>query len=287
MPSGAESEGPLAIICGAGSLPFAVADAALRQGRAVVLFALRGFADPQRVAIYPHHWTRFGQFGRFCRIARQEGCRDVVFIGSVIRPSLWKIWPDLGTLRALPSSIRMFYGGDDHLTSIMMKRFEERGFRPIGAQDIAPEILMPVGAIGRFEPSDGEQRDIVRGLAVLRAIGPFDVGQAAVVAAYRVLAIEAADGTDGMLAHVAALRRSGRIPGSGGVLVKAPKPAQDRRIDLPTIGPQTIEGAARAGLAGIAVLAGETIMAQAERIRQSADRERIFLVGVPDDRAGR
>jgi DUF1009 family protein len=187
----------------------------------------------------------------------------------------------------LPRIVRMFRGGDDHLNSLMMKIFEDRGFRPIGAQEIAPEILMPIGAVGRCEPSDREQRDIARGLAVLRAIGPFDVGQAVVVADYRVLAIEAADGTDGMLAHVAALRRSGRIRVSGGVMVKAPKPTQDRRIDLPTIGPQTIEGAARAGLAGIAVVAGGTVMAQAERIRQTADRERIFLVGVPDDRSER
>ncbi len=283
MPGEAASPGPLAIICGAGSLPFAVADAALRRGRAVVLFPLRGFTDPRQVAIYPHYWTRFGQFGRFCRIARREGCRDVVFIGSVVRPSLWQLWPDFTTLRLLPRIIRMFRGGDDHLNSLMMKIFEGHGFRPIGAQEIAPEILMPVGAVGRFEPSERDQRDIVRGFAVLRALGPFDVGQAAVVADYRILAIEAADGTDGMLAHVAALRRSGRIRVSGGVMVKAPKPTQDRRIDLPTIGPQTIEGAARAGLAGIAVVAGGSIMAQAERIRQSADRERIFLVGVPDD----
>jgi len=287
MPSDAASQGPLAIICGAGSLPFAVADAALRQGRAVVLFPFRGFADPHLVAIYPHHWMRLGQFGRFCRIARREGCRDVVLIGSLVRPALWQLRPDFGTLRVIPTVIRMFRGGDDHLMSIIVKGLEERGFRPIGAQEIAPEILMPIGAVGRFEPSDREQRDIARGLAVLRAIGPFDVGQAAVVADYRVLAVEAADGTDGMLAHVAALRRSGRIRVAGGVLVKAPKPTQDRRIDLPTIGPQTIEGAARAGLAGIAVVAAGTIMAQAERIRQSADRERIFLVGVPEDRGER
>jgi DUF1009 family protein len=274
---------PLAIICGSGSLPFAVADAALRQGRPVVLFPLHGFTDPHRVAIYPHHWLRLGQFGRFCRIARKQGCRDLVLIGSVVRPSLWQIRIDFGTLRVLPRILRMLRGGDDHLLSIMTKGLEERGFRVIGAQEIAPEILVPQGAVGRFEPTDREQRDIVRGLAVLRAMGPFDIGQAVVVADYRVLAVEAADGTDGMLAHVAALRRSGRIRVSGGVLVKAPKPTQDRRVDLPTIGPQTIEGAARAGLAGIAVVAGEALMAQAERIQQCADRERIFLVGVRDD----
>jgi hypothetical protein len=121
-------------------------------------------------------------------------------------------------------------------------------------------------------------------LALLRAIGPFDVGQAVVVADNHVLAVEAADGTDEMLDHVAEMRRKGRIHSSGGVLVKAPKLSQDRRIDLPTIGPRTIEGAARAGLAGIAVVAQDAILAEPDRMTQVADRERIFIVGIRQDR---
>jgi DUF1009 family protein len=278
------SQGPLAIICGGGSLPFAVADAALRQGRSVVLFALRGLADPGRIQSYPHHWARLGQFGRFCRMARQEGCREVVFIGSAVRPAFWQIWPDLAALRVLPRIIAMFRGGDNHMMSSLMQIFEDQGFRPIGAHDVAPEILLPEGALGRFEPSRSNQDDIALGLSLLRAIGRFDVGQAAIVAGHHVLAVEAADGTDEMLAHVAELRRRGRIRSSGGVLVKAPKPGQDRRIDLPTIGPQTIEGAELAGLDGIAAVAGAVIIAEAERVRQAADRGRIFIVGLPEDR---
>jgi len=278
-----QSRAPLAIVCGAGSLPYAVAEAARRQGRSVVLFGLRGWADPARVEAYPHHWVRFGQLGAFCRIARQEGCRDVVFIGSIVRPSLWQIWPDLATMRMMPRVVRMFRGGDDHLMSSIMKVFEELGFRPIGAHEIAPEILMPEGAVGRFQPSGSHQVDIALGLALLRAIGRFDVGQGTIVAGGHVLAVEAAEGTDEMLAQVAELRRKGRIRSSGGVLVKAPKPGQDRRIDLPTIGPQTIAGAARAGLAGIAVVAGEAIMAEPGLVTAAADRERIFIVGIRQD----
>ena len=143
---------------------------------------------------------------------------------------------------------------------------------------------MPQGAVGRFQPSESHRVDIALGLALLRAIGPFDVGQGTIVAGGHVLAVEAAEGTDEMLAQVAELRRKGRIRTSGGVLVKAPKPGQDRRIDLPTIGPQTIAGAARAGLAGIAVMAGEAIMAEPEKVAQAADRERIFIVGIRQDR---
>jgi UDP-2,3-diacylglucosamine hydrolase len=285
MSGAPSSEAPLAIICGAGGLPFAVAEAARRQGRRVILFALHGWADPARLEPYPHHWVRLGQFGRLCRTARREGCRDVVFIGSLVRPSLWQIWPDLTTLRVMPRVIRMFRGGDDHLMSSIMKIFEEQGFRPVGAHEVAPEILMPQGAVGRLQPSERDQSDITLGFALLRAIGWFDVGQAAIVAGGHVLAVEAAQGTDEMLAEVAELRRKGRIRSSGGVLVKAPKPGQDRRIDLPTIGPQTIAGAARAGLGGIAVVAGEAIMAEAERVMQAADRARIFIVGMRQDRS--
>jgi UDP-2,3-diacylglucosamine hydrolase len=282
-PRAASHEGSLAIICGGGTLPFAVADAARRQGRRVVLFALRGWADPSRIESYPHYyWGRIGQFGRFCELARKEGCRDVVLIGSLVRPALWQIWPDWHTVWIIPRIISMLKGGDAHLTSSVMKVFEERGFRPIGAHEVAPELLAPEGAMGASVPSASENDDIALGLALLRATAPFDVGQAAVVAGKHVLAIEAAGGTDEMLAHLAALRRKGRIRSSGGVLVKAPKLAQDRRIDLPAIGPQTVDNAARAGLAGIAVLAGESIIADAARLRQAADSARIFIVGVKD-----
>jgi UDP-2,3-diacylglucosamine hydrolase len=283
MASAPPGEGPLAIICGAGSLPFAVADAARRQGRGVVLFALRGWADPGRIESYPHYWIRLGQLGRFSRVARREGCRDVVLIGSIVRPSLWQIWPDLPMLRLMPRIIRSFGGGDDHLLGWVASFFEKRGFRVVGAHEVAPQILMPQGPVGRFQPGDRDHDDITLGLALLRAIGRFDVGQATIVASGHVLAVEAAEGTDEMLAQVAELRRKGRIRASGGVLVKAPKPSQDRRIDLPTIGPRTIEGAARAGLVGIAAVAGDAIMSEAESVRQAADRARLFVVGVRND----
>jgi DUF1009 family protein len=143
--------------------------------------------------------------------------------------------------------------------------------------------------LGRERPSDRDQTDIATGLALLNATSPFDVGQAVIVADARVLAIEAAEGTDNMLARIAELRQSGRIAGASGrgVLVKAAKRGQDQRIDLPSIGPRTVEGAARAGLAGIAVVAGSTIVAEPDRIAAAADRERLFVVGVRDETAER
>jgi UDP-2,3-diacylglucosamine hydrolase len=275
-------EGPLAIVCGGGSLPFAVADAAARGGRRVVLFAIRGHADPVRVDRYPHHWTVLGKLGWFFRTARREGCRDVVFIGSLVRPAIWQIRTDWTTLRLLPRIFGLFRGGDNHLLSGITKIFEEQGFRLVGAHEIAPEILMPEGLLGSLHPSERDHGDIAQGLALLSATGPFDIGQAVVVADTRVLAVEAAEGTDQMLARIADLRQSRRIVTAThrGVLVKAAKRGQDRRVDLPSIGPRTIEGAARAGLAGIAIVAGSAIVAEPERIAAAADRAQLFIMGV-------
>jgi DUF1009 family protein len=281
--SGVHGRCPVGIVSGGGSLPFAVADAAARDDRRAVLFALRGCADAERVAPYPHHWIGLGQINRLCRLAKQEGCGDLVFIGAVVRPAVWQLQLDFGALALMPRLVRMFRGGDGHLLGGVASFFEKRGFRVVGAHEVAPQILMPQGSIGRFQPGARDYGDIALGLALLRAIGQFDVGQATIVAGAHVLAVEAAEGTDEMLAQVAELRRKGRIRASGGVLVKAPKPSQDRRLDLPTIGPRTIEGAVRAGLVGIAAVAGDAIMSEAETVRQAADRERLFVVGVRDD----
>jgi DUF1009 family protein len=130
--------------------------------------------------------------------------------------------------------------------------------------------------------------DIARGFALLAAMSAFDVGQAAIVAGRRVLAVEAAEGTDAMLDRVAAMRESRRIvlPAGSGVLVKAPKRRQDRRFDLPSIGPGTVTRAAAAGLAGIAVIAGATIVAEPQRLVEEADRAGLFVVGCPDTETG-
>jgi len=276
-------EGPLAIVCGGGSLPLAVADAVKRSGRRVVLFPFRGWADRAAVESYPHHWIAVGQFGRLRRLARGEGCRDVVLIGTLVRPSLRSIRLDWTTLRLMPRLLRAFRGGDDHLLSEVARIFEDSGFRVVGAHSVAPEILVSVGPLGANRPSARDHSDIARALDLLSTIGRFDVGQAVVVAEGHVLAIEAAEGTDRMLKRIADLRKEGHIhaPTGVGVLVKAPKPQQDQRVDLPAIGPATVEGVARAGLAGLAVVAGSAIVAEPEEVVRRADAAKIFVAGVP------
>lgn len=278
----AAAGGPVGIICGGGSMPFAVADFLAQRQRSALLFPIRGWADEAAVARYPHAWIALGQFGRFCRLARDAGVRDVVCIGTLVRPPVRSVRLDWATIRLLPQIYRLFRGGDDHLLSGIAHLFEQQGFNVLGAHEVAPEILMPEGPLGAARPSARDLADAAMGLSVIDAMGPFDIGQAVVVAERRVLGVEAAEGTDGLLARIAEMRDSGRIrmDRGVGVLVKAPKPGQDRRMDLPTIGPGTVAAAAKAGLAGVAVRAGGVLVAQPQAVAAAADAAGIFIIGV-------
>jgi UDP-2,3-diacylglucosamine hydrolase len=280
----ARSGGPLAIICGGGSFPAALADAVTARGRRPVMFGVRGWADPKVVERYAHHWIAIGQAGRFFRLARAENCHEVLFIGTVLRPPITQLRLDWRTVLLMPRVIRFFRGGDDKLLSGVADVAESGGLRVVGVKDVAPELFVPEGLLGRHRPSERDKLDIGRALRVIAALGAFDVGQAAVVANGNVLAVEAAEGTDNMLGRISELRRLGRVtsPPGVGVLVKAPKPGQDRRFDLPSIGPRTIEHVARAGLAGLAVTAGSTMIAEPEQTITAADREKVFIVGVQE-----
>lgn len=275
----------LGIICGAGALPFAVADAAMRAGRRIFLMPITGWADAASVDAYPHQWVTLGQFGRLCRVARDAGVRDIVCVGGLTRPALRNLRLDWATVLVLPRLYRLFRGGDDHLLSGIAGLFEERGFHLLGAHEVAPEIVLTAGSVGRVVPRPEHLADAAHGFALIQAMGPFDVGQAVVVANRRVLAVEAAEGTDAMLVRVAELRSTGRISGElvgQGVLVKAPKPGQDWRMDLPSIGPATAEAVRQAGLAGIAARAGGVIVSEPKRLIDMADACGVFIAGIAE-----
>jgi UDP-2,3-diacylglucosamine hydrolase len=278
-----EISSPVGVIAGGGAMPFAVADSLQKRGIAPVLFALRGACDPAGVARFRHHWISVGQLGRAIKLLHSEGCRDLIFIGTLLRPALSEIRLDLGTVRRIGHIMSAFRGGDDHLLSGIGRIFEQEGFRMVGIRDVAPDILMPEGAIARAMPDPAATADIERGRDVLRALGPFDIGQAVVVIGGHVVAVEDIEGTDGLLARVARLREAGRIRASHGrgVLVKAPKSGQDLRFDLPTVGPTTVEGVAKAGLAGMAVIAGNTIAADSQGMITAADKAGLFIQGLP------
>jgi DUF1009 family protein len=278
---GGKSEGPLGIVCGAGEFPLAIAEAVRSTGRPIVMIGFYGYAN-SAIERYPHEWTHFGAFGKLVSLLRKHKARDVVAVGSVRRPRLKDFRLDLTTLRILPRLAKLYRGGDDHLLSGVADLVHEYGFRLISVADVVPEMAVPEGVLGRVQPSTEDQIDIEFGHALLRALGPFDVGQAAAVSGRRVLAIEAAEGTAGMMVRLAEMRNSGalQLAERAGVLVKAPKPGQDRRIDLPAIGVETVLQAAKAGLRGIAVGAGGTLVPDLAATVAAADEAGIFLVGV-------
>src|SRR5438270_3028024 len=277
-----EISSPIGLVAAGGVMPFAVADSLTARGINPILFALTGACDPVRVERFRHHWISIGQLGKATKLFRAENCRDLVFIGTLVRPALSEIRLDWGTLRVLGRVWAAFRGGDDHLLSGIAKILEHDGFRMVGIKDVARELLMPEGCLTLKTPDENAAADIARGRDVLRALSPFDIGQAAVVIDGHVVGVEDIEGTDGLLARVARLRAEGRIRGSTarGVLVKAPKSGQDLRFDLPTIGPRTIEGAAAAGLAGIAVVAGNTIVVEPQAVIEAADAAGLFVTGL-------
>jgi hypothetical protein len=273
---------PIGLIAAGGVMPFAVADSLVARGLTPVLFAVRGACDAAQAARFRHHWISVGQLGRATHLFKSEGCRDLMFIGALVRPSLSEIRLDWGTLRALGKIWTSFRGGDDHLLSGIGRILEEQGFRMVGIKDAAPDLLMPPGSLTAMKPDGSAEADIAKGRQVLAALGPFDIGQAVVVIDGHVVGIEDIEGTDGLLARITQLRAQGRIRAKAGrgVLVKAPKAGQDLRYDLPAVGPRTVEGAANAQLAGIAAVACNTGVAEPQALIAAADKARLFVTGV-------
>lgn len=269
--------GIVGMIVGGGLLPQRVAAAAQAAGRRPHVIVLEGFADPADYAAYPHIVCRIGAGGRMLDWLRQAGARDLVLVGRVTRPSFFSLRPDAGAARLLPKVGMRAFGGDDSLLSAVLKVLVEEGFNPIEAQSLLSELLVrEPAALTSALPDETARHDIRRGIAVVRSLGQVDVGQGAVVQQGMVLAVEAIEGTDAMLARAAGLRREG----PGGVLVKIQKPGQDRRSDLPVIGPDTIAAAAAAGLRGMAIEANATIIIDRQQTVAAAEAAGLFLLAL-------
>jgi DUF1009 family protein len=272
---------PLTIIAGGGTVPAYVATAAAAAGRPVFIVGVKGEAD-QGIARFPHAFLEWGELGQLDRLLKEHRSRDLVLIGTIkSRPDFRKIRIDLATMRSLKDILQIVVGGDNDVLSGAVKFFEKRGCRVVGAHEVAADLVAKPGAIGRRKPGAKEQRDVARAMRAAHGIGALDAGQAAVVVNGRIVALEAAEGTDAMLERVAALKSAGRIrwDGQAGVLAKCPRPQQDLRVDMPTIGLKTVEAAIAIGLAGIAVEAGKVMLVdRAEAVRR-ADAEGLFLIG--------
>ncbi len=276
----------LGILAGGGMMPCLVAERAEAAGRPVHIVALEGEAD-RAIERFSHSWVKWGEIGRMLQVLARAGCDELVIIGSVSRPDMSQVRFDVGALRNLPVILGLMVGGDDSVLSRVVRFFEGKGLRVRGAHEIAPDLVAPAGPLGRERPGARDQKDIAKAMAVVRALGALDVGQAAIVSRQHVIAVEAVEGTDAMLERAAKLRQwgDGRGQRRRGVLVKRPKPGQELRVDMPVIGPRTVELAAAAGLKGIAVLAGQVLLAERDVLVARADAAGLFVVGVEEEEA--
>jgi hypothetical protein len=271
----------LAILCGGGDFPLQVARAAADQGRDPVLVGIVGAADA-RIESFPHFWVHMGEVGKLFGGLKERGVIEIAIVGAMTRPELADLRLDWGALRRLGGLASLFRGGDNRLLAGIARFFENEGVTVVGVDRIAPQLLVAPGALGALAPSAQARADARKGAALIEALSPFDAGQAVVVANGRVLAIEAAEGTDAMLARVAELRAAKRLrfKGRAGVLVKAPKRGQDMRLDMPAVGVKTIEAARRAELEGIALAAGRVLIADREAFARAADEAGLFAFGL-------
>jgi DUF1009 family protein len=272
--------GRLGILAGGGRLPVIVAESVTARGGRVHIVGIEGEADPE-IARFPHTWVNWAQIGRMVAALRGEGGGELVIAGAVRRPDLARLRPDAGFFRSLPQIAGLLAGGDDSVLSRVVRFFEVQGLTVRGAHEVAPDLLAEAGRVGAAGLSPAERRDADVGFAVRAALGPLDAGQAVVVAGGRVLAIEGAEGTDAMLERVAARRQGRSSPLPAGVLAKGPKPGQEMRVDMPVIGARTVELAAAAGLAGVAVEAGGVLVLGREDVAQAAAARGLAIEGLP------
>ena len=266
----------LGIIAGAGALPIALIEACERMNRPFFVLGLKGHADPKDYdAALPMAWIRLGAVGKGFRLMKQNGVEEVVLIGAVKRPSLVGLLPDVRGMKALARLGKKALG-DDGLLRGIAKEIERDGFTVVGIDTILPHLLAKEGVYTHVVPLPKDQTDIKRGVEVAHLLGKADVGQAVIVQQGLVLALEGIEGTDALIRRSAELKRRG----GGGVLVKMTKPQQDRRLDLPTIGPSTVQAVKNAGLVGIAIQAGGVLISQAEQTVKLANQLGVFIVGV-------
>ncbi|MCP4185702.1 MAG: UDP-2,3-diacylglucosamine diphosphatase LpxI [Hyphomicrobiales bacterium] len=274
-------ESPIAIISGYGSLPAEIAAGAMACGRQPFMVGIEGEADCS-IEEFDHRYMNLGQFGSLLKLLKKKGISQIVMAGGVhARPEVFKMKLDWGAISSIPRAMALLLGGDDTLLSGLIKLFEDHKIQVVGAHQVVPKLLSTSGKIAGRKPGRKDLVNIELAAAACIALGELDIGQAAIAEGGRVIAIEGVEGTDGLLQRVVDLRQSGRLPavGKNGVLVKLMKTSQDHRVDMPAIGPNTILEAKRAGLFGIAIDAGKSLILQRDETLELAVKNKIYIFG--------
>ncbi len=267
----------LGIIAGGGELPRVLIQACQEINRPYFVLAIEDTADEATSALAGEHcaWIRLGAIGKAFDLMRKHSVSELVMAGRVTRPRIASLRPDMKGAKLLARISSQLLSGDNELLSSIVTFLEEEGFRVVGAEEVVRDLVTPEGMIGSIYPDKRAQADIETGARVARSIGALDIGQAVIIENGLTLGVEAIEGTDALIRRCAPLRREER----GGVLIKVRKPQQERRVDLPTIGVQTIETLAECGFAGVAVEAGASLILNRKEVARRADALGVFVIG--------
>ena len=266
----------LGIIAGGGCLPRLLIEHCRKIGRDYFVLAIENNADK---AVFspdiPHQWVRIGQAGTGFKLFAEQGVEEVVMIGTIHRPSLADLVPDLRTA-AFFAKIGLKSLGDDGILRALIKEIEAENMRVVGIHEVLPDLLVKEGLLTKAKPDKQALADIERGIEIALELGRLDVGQSVIVQQGLVLGVEGIEGTDELIKRCGTYKRKG----NGGVLVKLRKPQQDMRIDLPTIGTKTIEQLHNAGMKGIAVHCGNALIVNEQEVIDLANKYGIFIKGI-------
>ena len=269
-------ERKLGIIAGGGDLPAQLIAWCQKHRRSYHVLAIQGNVDEKILSQdVPHDIIRIGQAGTGFKRFKEEGVKEIVLIGTIKRPTLAELVPDLRTA-AFFAKIGAKSLGDDGILRALVKELEADGMRVVGIQEVMPDILVKSGYLTKKKPDNEDEEDIRRGVEVAEALGKLDVGQSVVVQQGLVLGLEGIEGTDKLVLRCGEYVRKGKAP----VLVKLRKPEQDMRIDLPTIGTRTVENAHSSGFKGIAVHAGNALIVNEPDVIALANKYGMFIKGI-------
>ena len=275
----------IAIVAGSGRLPVDLVENLAAHGHKPFVVLVRGEASPE-LASRDHEDLTVENFAGLAPLLKRQGITHVVFAGGISRrPKLGALKPSLALLKFLPRALAALAKGDDGMLRALAAAVEALGVKVVGAHQIAPDLLASEGPMTSTAPQKSDWRDLEAAAQAARAIGVLDIGQGAVAIGGRAIALEGVEGTDGMLERVKELRSHGRLAAKKrGVLVKCAKPGQELRMDLPSIGPDTVTMAHAAGLAGIGVEADRSLVLDMANVIGEADRLGLFVIGLPPER---
>jgi DUF1009 family protein len=265
----------LGMIAGGGMMPVEIIKYCNENGTEIFAVGIEPYATEEQLKDVPHTFATIGEAGKMIKALKHAGARNIVLAGGIKRPSFKELIPDWEGMKIM-ARLAIKKMSDDSMFRAVIDEIEKHGFKVVGIEEVVPGMLFSEGIYGRVKPSPEDMDDIQRGITVAKALGAVDVGQAVVVQEGMVLAVEAIEGTDMMLARAASVKKPGKAP----VMVKILKPGQDMRVDLPAIGLQTIEQLKKHGIRGIAVEAGGILLIEREAVIQTANNAGIFIVGM-------